>query len=309
MVSVVIPVYNVSGYVQAAIASILNQTFTNIEIIVVDDCSTDDSMNIIEQFNDSRIYIIRHDRNKGLSAARNTGLKAARGEWVYFFDGDDLITNDCIDTLVNLSQKVTDADMIVGQYDEFYEEADFSPARWKQFGGLYDNDIIGSYLRLKYPVTAWNKLIKKTFLVENALFFEEGLIHEDSLWSFQCACLMKKVVVSEHVTYHYRQRAGSIDKQENILVHKRNYALVNCLQRKFVFEHGLELDSRIFIRLTNEWYQLLYDAKGIDSYFASSLVCHMKAYPSWTILQVLHIDLPVREKLKFFYRFYLRDMR
>ena len=102
IVSIVIPLYNVREYVESALNSALNQTFKSIEYILVDDCSTDGTMDIVESvlqnhYRKSDVYILHHKVNKGLSAARNTGLENSSGEYVFFMDSDDEITVDCIE--------------------------------------------------------------------------------------------------------------------------------------------------------------------------------------------------------------------
>jgi glycosyltransferase involved in cell wall biosynthesis len=118
-VSVIVPVYNVSEYIERCWDSIRNQTYKNIEVLFVDDCGTDDSVAKLEGYLaaedtvDARI--LHHSRNRGLSAARNTGLEAATGEYVYFLDSDDDVTEDCIESLVSpLTEKKYD--FVVGDY-------------------------------------------------------------------------------------------------------------------------------------------------------------------------------------------------
>lgn len=283
MVSIIIPVYNVEKYVGAALKSAVEQSYTDIEVIVVDDCGTDGSMTVVEEIaaQNPCVRILRHERNRGLSAGRNTGSEAARGEWLYFFDSDDIMDTGCIENLVSLAGAHPDADMIVGQYDEFKEGEPYHPARWKQQGGIYAGDVIGAYMEGKIPTTAWNKLVRKDFLTKNNLFFEEGLVHEDALWSFQTLCLAKKVVVSDAVTYHYLQRPGSLDKQKNARLHSAHYNKVYCLQAKFVFGHGLQNDGRLYRFIEKYRYQLLTNVCLDDPRFARSLYHETRQYPYW----------------------------
>lgn len=283
MVSIIIPVYNVEKYVGAALRSALEQSCTDIEVIVVDDCGTDGSMEVVEEIaaGNPCVRILHHERNRGLSAARNTGIAAAKGEWLYFFDSDDVLAPDCTNNLVSLAESYPDADIIVGQYDEFKEGEEYHPARWKQQGGVYAGDVIGAYIDCKMPTTAWNKLVRKDFLLSNHLLFEEGLVHEDALWSFQTFCLAKKVVVSDAVTYHYLQRPGSLDKQKNAQLHSSHYNKVYCLQAKFVFEHGLQNDERLFRFIEKHRYQLLTDACMEDAQYARTLYHETRQTPYW----------------------------
>ena len=99
--SIIVPVYNVKKYIRQCIESIQNQTFKDFEAIFIDDCGNDDSIKTVEVFakNDERIKIIHHDKNLGLSAARNTGLRAATGEYILCVDSDDWIENDCLEKI------------------------------------------------------------------------------------------------------------------------------------------------------------------------------------------------------------------
>lgn len=103
-VSIIVPVYNVSQYITKCLDSIYEQTYQNIELILVDDCGSDDSMIIVHGYLTSHVsieaHIISHQKNRGLSAARNSGIEKASGEYIYFLDSDDYITPDCIEALV-----------------------------------------------------------------------------------------------------------------------------------------------------------------------------------------------------------------
>ena len=104
-VSIIIPIYNVESYIANCLHSVFNQTYKDLEIILVDDCGTDKSMDVAKEIirkykNDFHIIIEHHTYNKGLSAARNTGLKKSTGEFIYFLDSDDTISNDCIERLM-----------------------------------------------------------------------------------------------------------------------------------------------------------------------------------------------------------------
>lgn len=283
MVSIIIPVYNVEKYVGVALKSALAQTYKDFEVIVVDDCGTDRSMKVVEEIaeNNPCVRILHHERNRGLSAGRNTGIAAAKGNWLYFFDSDDILAPDCINNLVSLAEAHREVDMIVGQYDEFKDGETYHQARLKQQGGIFEGDVIGSYMEDRIPTTAWNKLVRKDFLVRNHLLFEDGLVHEDALWSFLTFCLARKVVVSDDITYHYLQRPGSLDKQKNAELHYINYNKVYCLQSKFVFENGLQDDTRLFRYVEKRRCQLLTDACMSDSNLAHNLYHETRQFPYW----------------------------
>ncbi|MBP5346266.1 MAG: glycosyltransferase family 2 protein [Bacteroidales bacterium] len=287
-ISIVIPVYNVAFYVEQCVLSVSKQLKdVDAEVILVDDCGVDSSLALAHasfgKF--SNVRVVKHDRNRGLSAARNTGLSEAKGEYVLFVDSDDILADDCLLKLAALAKEHPDADVVAGQFDEFAEGIDYHPSSWRQHGGIYVQDIITPYMQHDIPVTAWNKLCRVSFLKDNRLTFEEGLVHEDALWSFQVACCANKVVVADAVTYHYRQRRGSLDKQKNASLHLEHYAKVNVLQAKFVFERNLEKDKQIFQMIDQRRFQLLADACKEDITLAQHLYAQFRSYPYWNFWQ------------------------
>ena len=211
-VSVIVPVYNVSEYIERCWDSIRNQTYKNIEVLFVDDCGTDDSVAKLEGYLaaedtvDARI--LHHSRNRGLSAARNTGLEAATGEYVYFLDSDDDITEDCIESLVSpLTEKKYD--FVVGDYS-VVGDGKYSPLSLSTGAVETQEEVLRTYAAGEWYVMAWNKLCRRDFLIDNNLFFREGLIHEDVLWTFQVACKAQSLYVCNDVTYNYNVRGASI---------------------------------------------------------------------------------------------------
>lgn len=209
-VSIIVPVYNVSQYIVKCLDSIYGQTYNNIELILVDDCGSDDSMTIVHDYLASHVsidaHIISHKKNRGLSAARNSGMEKASGEYVYFLDSDDYITLDCIEALVRpLNNKKYD--VVVGDYQ--YSNGENSDLKLHN-EELSGQQILDSYANGLWYVMAWNKLCRKDFLLDNHLTFEEGYLHEDVIWSFKLACKAQSMYVISKVTYNYLVRSSSI---------------------------------------------------------------------------------------------------
>lgn len=253
LISIITPIYNVSPYVETCILSVINQTYTNLEVLLIDDCGTDDSISIAEKIvNDYRgsieFRVLHHDHNRGLSAARNTGIKASKGDWLFFLDSDDFLSLNCIELLVNLVSY--DADMIVGNVDVRGIKDDNDWSLLKLDAGEYyssEFDFCRNLIEMQYYYPVWNKLIKRTFLYENNFFFYEGLIHEDYLWSFQVATKMKKMVVIREKTYFYLRRPGSLDTHENKILHCEHYFHAANLQISSVLKTpSLKNNQKIF---------------------------------------------------------------
>lgn len=216
-ISIVIPVYKVEPYIVRCIESVLCQTYRHLEVILVDDCSPDRSMELakgcIEQSplsKDLSFVYLRHDHNRGLSAARNTGMNAASGDYVFFLDSDDEISTDCIEKLVNpLKEELYD--LVVGNIQTIGDDQPHNYLCLKLADGtaLRDADIQNTY-RKSWNMMAQNKLYRMDFLQKEGLRFKEGLIHEDELWSLQIACLAQSLRAVSDFTYLYKIRPGSI---------------------------------------------------------------------------------------------------
>lgn len=219
LVSVIVPVYNISQYVERCFMSLVNQTYDRLEVLFIDDCSSDDSIgllkNLIAREGLCQNYqIIHHDINKGLSAARNTGIDNAQGEYVFFLDGDDSLASNCISLLCEQAKK-TNADFVIGDNSIIY------PDKQSLIKSKIDDDFVhGNQSVLSLFVTgswynvAWNKLIRKSFLLENDLYFPVGYVHEDELWSMRLALCAETMGVIHDSTYHYYINDNSIMRQD-----------------------------------------------------------------------------------------------
>ena len=217
-VSIIIPVYNVAEYIEKCLFSVIKHNSDNIECILVDDCGTDNSISIAEkiinQYNGSITFkILHHDHNRGLSAARNTGIEKATGEYLFFLDSDDEITENAFESLLSYSQENPDVDVIIGNmysepHDDYYElKLDHYPYRITG-----NHQIRNAFFRNQplIPVMACNKLIRRDFILKNNLFFKEGIIHEDELWFFYVINNCNKVALINKYTYLRYKRPYSI---------------------------------------------------------------------------------------------------
>lgn len=187
----------------------MEQTYRGkLECILVDDRGTDNSIELAEKLiadNDTHISfkIIRHDKNRGLSAARNTGIKVSRGDYLYFIDSDDEITKDCIETLVKPLEE-DNYDMVIGDMKTIGDDSSHNMLRLKLKDGtvLYQPQLINTY-RIMWNMQAQNKLYSASFIRDNHLWFKEGIAYEDELWNVECAALMKSMRAVGTVTYIY----------------------------------------------------------------------------------------------------------
>lgn len=216
LVSVIIPVYNVEKYLRQCLDSVLNQTYTNYEVIMVDDGSTDLSGMICDEYaeKDSRFRVI-HKENGGLSIARNTGYDASRGEYIYYIDSDDWIESKTLEQLV---QKASDTNADFVFFDgKSFEDSDkgynvkqgYIRKRQYDIGSgiaVFDELQKSKDFKSAIPTYLW----KKSFLEKNKMSFYPGILYEDMIYSFEVYCKAKTVAHCYKPFYQRRLRAGSI---------------------------------------------------------------------------------------------------
>lgn len=203
-VSVIVPIYNVEKYIGKCILSIIEQTYKNIEIILVDDGSLDDSGNIADEYatRDNRIKVI-HKANAGVSAARNSGLDAATGDFVCFSDGDDYVMPYYVEHLLKLClTDNADVAYTVDMYTTFHNEHVAN----SHVKVITPEDATENILCYKVPIGVYSKLFNREFLVKNNIrFLEDVYIGEG--FNFNTACFQRanKVVMSNERIYFYRR--------------------------------------------------------------------------------------------------------
>lgn len=215
-ISIIIPVYNVSGYIERCLLSVLNQTYNNIECILINDSTPDNSIEIVEKLIEEysgkiSIKIICHEENKGLSEARNTGIRHATGEYVYFLDSDDAITKSCIEEMVSLAECYT-PDFVIGHVMEYNSKETEIKIPIAENFIVSNSQIAKLYSSHRWNMMACNKLINRKLILEHNLFFFPDIYHEDELWSFQLAAYACKMAICHNATYLYFRRPDSIMK-------------------------------------------------------------------------------------------------
>jgi len=248
-ISIIIPIYNVAQYIERCLQSVLNQTYQNIEIILVDDAGIDNSMEIAERIinNDNSqrfIKIIKHESNQGLSAARNTGIDAAVGDYVYFLDSDDEIPLNCIELLAKPAID-SKPDFVIGDYEVIGSTLIYPPLRLESGMLTSNNHILISYLNNDWYIMAWNKLVNKEFLTDNQLYFKEGLIHEDNLWSFQLACKARSAYIIKDITYNYFIQGSSITQKPSVSNFESYLEIIDSMVN-FVRKEGIKYNNEIY---------------------------------------------------------------
>ena len=292
LVSIIVPVYNVASYIDACLASIKQQTYQNIEIIVVEDCSTDDSKQALaSHLIDERIKVIQHHKNSGLSAARNTGIKSAIGEYMMFVDSDDTIDPRLVAACVDCAL-TTNAEVVTYGFTPFKDgitKTDLPyPARNLAFEAT---KIDGSYFSL--PHFAWLKFIKSSVVRSDSLQFPVGLYYED--WPFHW-----HLGLATNIKYHlpidfylYRQRGtsitGSTDKKllDLFVIHAEVISLVEDYQAD-------EVKKTLANKIKQSHWSIL---TRIDNDYLAAAVAQAKKADKTLRLKGYKSDLTVRNMM------------
>ncbi len=215
LISVIIPVYNVEEYLRECVDSVLRQTYENLEIILVDDGSTDSSGVICDEYIDAdeRISVI-HQKNGGLSVARNKGLSEAKGNYVYFLDSDDYIAENTLETLLVIAEK-DNSDIVFFDAVSFADTDDFTVKQSYLRKNKYNTD---SGYNIFKAITGKNDFhsavpllfIKKNFLINSGIEFIPDILYEDMVFTYQVFCLAATVSQCSEAFYYRRYRKNSI---------------------------------------------------------------------------------------------------
>lgn len=278
-VSIILPVYNVGKYLRQSLDSLITQTLKEIEIICVNDGSTDESYSILEEYRqkDSRIKVI-HKENKGTGAARNDGLRMASGECIGFVDPDDWVKPDMFEKLYNLI-KEKNLDIAMCMPDGFDEKNQVNtPFPYfvdDNFNNIPDDRVFNwrDLSPFKYPMCVWNKLYKKELFDNNGIEFAEGLDFEDHKVIFGSLLTAEKIFFIREKLYVYRfNREGSVltDNNRRLIDHIEIFNIVENIMKQTNTDNILREDF-----LTYKIHNLLYYYGMIKDEFKEDYYKHM----------------------------------
>jgi len=231
-ISIIIPVYKVEEYLADCLKSVLKQTFQDYEVILIDDGSPDCCPQLCDEWaeKNSRISVL-HRENGGLSAARNTGVKAARGDYLYFLDSDDELTPDALEVMYKQVEAHPKVDLVQGGFFEKKVDAG-KPTPYNLPEYTEDAKLIKNIL-LTFDgdlIKAQSRLVRRDFFIENDLWFKEGIIHEDNYWTFFLAKCVKTMCFCNKRTYYHRMNPDSITHVINV---KKEYNAFKVILEDF----------------------------------------------------------------------------
>ncbi len=269
LISVVVPVYNVEEYLEKCVKSIINQTYRNLEVILVDDGATDHSGELCDKYAamDARIRVV-HKKNGGLSDARNAGIDVATGEYLAFVDSDDFIHPKMYETMVKIMEK-EQAEMAICKIAHVKDDAAINhslsiPVTSKKL--VSGKDLQNMYFDNKYAqmvVVAWNKIYKREYFEE--IRYPKGKIHEDEYTTYKITYPCSRISLIDAPFYYYVTRDTSIMGSFN---EKRFDLLKSYMERMQYFAEHKDVDltgryAKRFVRMANQ-YQIWGQEAGKD---------------------------------------------
>ncbi|WP_198295004.1 glycosyltransferase family 2 protein [Brachyspira pilosicoli] len=290
-VSVIVPVYNVEIYLRECLNSIINQTLKEIEIICIDDCSSDNSYNILEEYakKDNRVKIFKNTQNESVGYNRNLGLKEARGEYISFIDSDDFISEDFLYNLYNTAKKY-DSDMVNTLNIKFYKNQKITKFYYtfydKEFESTWNlNDIENSFSKQAIAPYVWNKIYRTSFLVNNNLNFMTTKFgaSEDTNFLVKLMLHKPKISFNNNSIYYYRYSPVSLT---NIV--KTN---IQCFSNNILnMTDALNYCKVYYPEFLDDIYLKVF-VPTLNFYFASSQKTKRELYQKiYDFVQELNID-------------------
>lgn len=234
-VTVIIPVYNVEKYIGKTIISLINQTFKDMEIILVNDDTPDDSIGVAEKIlkKNKQKYLVINKENQGLGEARNTGLLNARGKYVYFLDSDDVILPSAMEKLVNIAEE-NKLDFVFSRYQMVKVNDEFKESNYKDTFELYSREKLQAlFLKRKKIILASGTLFNKKWLNDNSLYFEGVRYSEDQLFIWKSLLYMDNAGYCNLCLYNYLVRPGSIMRSTPIEQIVNSYHFFVDMQNKY----------------------------------------------------------------------------
>ena len=216
-ITVAIPVFNAERHIQKALLSISSQTFKDYELLIIDNASTDNTLNLVSQFQKRNpqlnMRVVENQENKGLGASKNTAIQQAHGKYLFFMDSDDYIEDFTLDYLFNATQP-KEVEVVVGSFicesekgEKVFEIINFDQYKKKQYA-LTESDV-------NFYHMTWNKLYLVDFLRKNDILCIPAHLHEDLWFSFQISAIAQAVVMCQRITYHYVNNSQSICSKGN----------------------------------------------------------------------------------------------
>ncbi|MFD1334542.1 glycosyltransferase family 2 protein [Oceanobacillus iheyensis] len=289
LISVIIPVYNVDEYIEECLNSVLNQTYKNIEIIVVNDGSTDNSLGIIEEYalKNENIKIFSQE-NMGQSVARNQGMKMANGKYIYFLDSDDYILPETFQELIEIMEE-NNLDLIRFAAESFVDKIDRSvTSKQYNFKKFYDENKVYSkeeFLELNFQTFTPSPvlyMLKKDVLVKNNIFYKPGIIHEDELFTLEVFLNSNLTMYKPKFYYKRRYRPNSTMTNETIAGREKSFnsrCIILDELNKMLENYTNQLEVKLIRkRIRSVTTALVYNYQDLDKKYKKNKIKNLEGF-------------------------------
>lgn len=299
-VSIIIPAYNVADYITTCLDSIESQSYREVEVIIVDDGSTDQTAKVVQDYQQKHSLNITllHQENQGVQVARQKGFEAASGDYVLWMDSDDWLE---INALQRLSEKVDqcDVDLICFNYQFIRSDGQIRPAAL-HLEEVNQESLTTCLLNSSLNGSLWNKLIKREFLIKNQVLLPQDLYYGEDLASlFLIASLTPTVSVITEVLYNYYLRPSSVSNKKGTSIYtlpKSLYYIQNLLHAKRGYEQQLDL----FLYLHLYYYRVVLESDSqVRSYFEEQWKKQNISMKKNPLFYRFIMRMPIKEKVKF----------
>lgn len=275
-ISIIIPAYNVECYIRRCLDSVISQACDdfNIECVIVDDASTDGTMGIVKEIIDgyegaSIVFkVLHHIKNEGLCSARNTGIHASSGDFVFFLDSDDDIFENGLKCLYSFWISFPYVDVVMGEAMEMEKDHQIETVASTQLFPVIINDkneLWEKLLRRRVDRHVWNKLVRRSLIVDNNLFFDVGLLYEDVIWTYKLFSIVSSILIVPQLSYLYEFNptsvVHSVSKRPNQYVRSFTFICDYIINHPPIIEGNkvLYVAHRLFIF---RWMLMATDIQG-----------------------------------------------
>lgn len=279
-ISVIIPCYNVEQYITKCLDSVCNQTLKDIEIICIDDCSTDATLKKLQEYQkkDERIILIKHNKNKGVSISRNEGIKKSSGEYIGFVDSDDYIDLDFFNKLYKKA-KEEHSDITKGRLV-------FVKNKQQSIDCLNEKIIKSNKFNLLYGFYCC--IYKKSLLLDNNIYFNDDLIYgEDSYFLLQSVMYSKKIAIVDDIYYYYVSRPGSADSE--ILSEKHFLSGIEYIKKSIEFLNNSSCSEKEYVQAIRHKFDTLYGYNKKTKKISNKQLIAKTACDLWESVKYKHL--------------------
>ena len=301
-ISIIIPVYNAERYLNQTLESVTNQTYKDIELILINDCSTDNSLGILEEFaqKDERIKIISNEQNSGAAVSRNNGLAIAQGDYLLFLDADDIYEPDLAESVLSRALPI-DADVVIYNYDrtnggkkinlkkhKFCSEEYFSPEKAAKeifnFG----------------PLNAFSKCFKRVFVLENGIKFQDLKSCNDVYFTMSALALAKRIVVLDKVLVHYRADAQGNISSKRGRYYKNVIIAHNAVKENLIEKNKYELYKHSLVKAFKNSIRYEYKQVTKENKKAFLDYCKKNLGTDWSMYKSITYPILIQKILNTF---------